>query len=219
MKEKTLVLIKPDAVQRALIGEILSRFERTGLKVIAMKMAYASKELAGKHYADDDEWLKSVGDKASKAAQERGEKLKETPIQFGKKIRRQLMDYISMSPVVALVLEGHNAVATVRKIVGPTSPEHANPGTIRGPWPAGRMEDWKDGRTNVGMASPPSSLPIFQPSNLPIFHSSDAPLLPLDNPRWSVAIMTHDDACHPLREPVQDVPGQAARGGSARAGP
>ena len=132
MKEKTLVLIKPDAVQRALVGEILSRFERTGLKVIAMKMVYASKELAGKHYADDDEWLKSVGDKASKAAQERGEKLKETPIQFGKKIRRQLMDYISMSPVVAFVLEGHNAVATVRKIVGPTSPEHANPGTIRG---------------------------------------------------------------------------------------
>src|SRR3989344_531222 len=83
MKEKTLVLIKPDAVQRALVGEILSRFERTGLKVIGIKMMYASKELAGKHYADDEEWLKSVGEKASKAAQERGDKLKETPIKFG----------------------------------------------------------------------------------------------------------------------------------------
>ena len=132
MKEKTLVLIKPDGVQRALVGEIMSRFERTGLKVIGIKMMYASKELAGKHYADDEEWLKSVGEKASKAAQERGDKLKEAPLQFGKKIRKQLMDYISMSPVVAIVLEGHNAVATVRKLVGPTSPEHAAPGTIRG---------------------------------------------------------------------------------------
>src|SRR3989344_9443917 len=132
MKEKTLVLIKPDAVQRGLVGEILKRFETTGLKLIGMKMVYASKELAGKHYADDEEWLRSVGEKASKAAAERGERFKEKPIDFGKKIRMQLMDYISMSPVVALVLEGHNAVATVRKIVGATSPEHAQPGTIRG---------------------------------------------------------------------------------------
>jgi len=132
MKEKTLVLIKPDGVQRALIGEIVSRFETVGLKIIAMKMVYASKELAGKHYADDEEWLKSVGEKAAKAAQERGDKLKETPIEFGRKIRNQLMDYVAMSPIVALVLEGHNAVLTVRKIIGSTSPEHAQPGTIRG---------------------------------------------------------------------------------------
>src|SRR3989338_6371885 len=132
MKEKTLVLVKPDAVQRGLVGEIVSRFERTGIKLIAMKMVYASKELAGKHYADDEEWLKSVGEKAAKAAQERGDKLKETPIEFGRKIRNQLMDYVAMSPIVALVLEGHNAVLTVRKIIGSTSPEHAQPGTIRG---------------------------------------------------------------------------------------
>ena len=132
MKEKTLVLIKPDGVQRGLVGEILSRFEKTGLKVVGVRMAYASKELAGRHYADDEQWLKSVGEKATKAATERGEKVKETPIQIGQRIRMQLMDYISMSPIVAIVLEGHNAVATVRKIVGPTSPEHAAPGTIRG---------------------------------------------------------------------------------------
>jgi len=132
MKEKTLVLIKPDGVQRALIGEIIKRFETTGLKIIAMRMVYASKELAGKHYAEDEEWLRSVGEKAAKAAQERGDKLKETPLEFGRKIRNQLMDYIAMSPIVALVLEGHNAVATVRKLIGSTSPEHAQPGTIRG---------------------------------------------------------------------------------------
>jgi len=131
MKEKTLVLIKPDGVQRGLIGEILSRFEKTGMKIIGMKMAYASKELAGKHYADDEQWLKSVGEKAAAAAKERGEEMKETPLEFGQKIRTQLMDYISMSPVIAIVIEGQNAVATVRKIVGPTSPEHAAPGTIR----------------------------------------------------------------------------------------
>lgn len=132
MKEKTLVLIKPDGVQRGLVGEILKRFELTGLKIIGMKMVYASKELAGKHYADDEAWLRSVGEKASKAAHERGEKVKETPIEIGKRIRAQLMDYVTMSPMVAIVIEGHNAVATVRKIVGPTSPEHAAPGTIRG---------------------------------------------------------------------------------------
>lgn len=130
--EKTLVLIKPDGVQRGLIGEIISRFEKTGLKIIAMKMVYASKELAGKHYADDEAWLKSVGEKASSEAKKRGEKVKEKPIEIGQRIRKQLMDYISMSPVVAVVIEGHNAVATVRKIVGPTSPEHAAPGTVRG---------------------------------------------------------------------------------------
>jgi nucleoside-diphosphate kinase len=132
MKEKTLILIKPDGVQRALVGEILKRIETTGLKLIAMKMVYASKELAGMHYAEDDAWLTSVGEKATAAAKERGDKVKETPLQIGQRIRTQLMDYISMSPSVAVVIEGHNAVATIRKLVGPTAPEHAAPGTIRG---------------------------------------------------------------------------------------
>src|SRR3989304_7475180 len=105
MKEKTLVLIKPDGVQRGLIGEILKRFELTGLKVIGMKMVYASKELASKHYADDEQWLRSVGEKATKAATERGEKVKETLLQIGQRIRMQLMDYITMSPMVAIVIE------------------------------------------------------------------------------------------------------------------
>ncbi len=67
MIEKTLLLIKPDAVQRALIGEIISKFEKAGFKIIGMKMVYASKELAGKHYANDESWLKSVGEKAIKS--------------------------------------------------------------------------------------------------------------------------------------------------------
>ena len=132
LSEKSLVLLKPDTVQRGLVGEIITRFEQTGLKIVAMKMAYASKELAGKHYAEDEKWLLSVGEKASKAAMSRGEKPAGTPLEIGKRIRTQLMDYISMSPVVAIVIEGHNAVLTVRKLIGPTSPENAQPGTIRG---------------------------------------------------------------------------------------
>src|SRR3989338_1502533 len=119
MIEKTLILIKPDAVQRGLIGEIIKRFEQTGLKIIAMKMVYASKELAGKHYADDEEWLKSVGEKTLKAYEKRGIKLKRTVLEHGKLVRQQLMEFISMSPVIALVIEGHNAVDHVRKLCGP----------------------------------------------------------------------------------------------------
>jgi nucleoside-diphosphate kinase len=132
MMERTLVLIKPDAVQRAIIGEIISRFERCGLKIIAMKMIYASKETAGEHYADDEQWLLTMGEKTRQNYERKGLKMDKTPLEHGKMVRQQLIDFISMSPIVAVVIEGHNAVAHVRKIVGPTSPADAPPGTIRG---------------------------------------------------------------------------------------
>ena len=130
--EKTLVLLKPDAVQRGLVGEVITRFERSGLKIIAMKMVYASKELAGEHYADDEAWLISVGEKTLASYAKKGIKLDRTAIEHGRWVRQGLMDYIVMSPIVALVLEGHNAVAHVRKLVGATAPADAAPGTIRG---------------------------------------------------------------------------------------
>lgn len=132
MIERSLVLIKPDAVQRALVGEIISRIERTTLKLIAMKMVYSSKELAGKHYEEDEEWLKSVGAKSKKAYASRGQTMEQTELEIGHLIRQRLMDFISMSPVVALVIEGHNAIATIRKICGDTAPSGAAVGTIRG---------------------------------------------------------------------------------------
>lgn len=132
MIEKTLVLLKPDSVQRGLIGEIISRFERVGLKIIGMKMVYADEKLAGEHYADDEEWYKSVGEKASNAAKKRGVEEKRTPVEIGMAVRDMLMSYISMSPVIALVLEGHGAVKLVRKLVGDTNPQSSAPGTIRG---------------------------------------------------------------------------------------
>lgn len=132
MKEKTLVILKPDAVQRALIGEIISRFEKTGFKVVGAKMVYASKELAGKHYVDDAAWLVAVGEKSIKSYESKGIKVKETAREIGVKVRQQLMDFISMSPVIALVLEGHGVIDKVRTLVGGTAPSSALPGTIRG---------------------------------------------------------------------------------------
>jgi len=127
MIERTLVLLKPDAVQRALVGEIMSRFERTGFKIIALKMCYASKETAGDHYADDEAWLTGVGEKAKKA-----QGSDEEPLAIGQRIRQQLIEYLSMSPTVAIVLEGHDVIKKVRTVVGDTAPSNAAPGTIRG---------------------------------------------------------------------------------------
>ncbi|MCB0111568.1 MAG: nucleoside-diphosphate kinase [Caldilineaceae bacterium] len=101
--EKTFIILKPDAVQRGLVGEILGRFERRGLKLVAMKFLQVSDELARKHYAVHAE----------------------RPFFAG------LVQYITSSPVVALVLEGTNAITVVRSMVGATRPHEAAPGTIR----------------------------------------------------------------------------------------
>ena len=130
--ERTLVVVKPDGVQRALVGEILSRFEKAGLKVIGLKMIHASKELADKHYEDDEEWLLNVGKKSKKSYAQKGIEIKETEREIGMRIRQQLMDFISMSPSVAVCIEGHGAIEKVRAIVGATAPMNAMPGTIRG---------------------------------------------------------------------------------------
>ena len=130
--ERTLVLLKPDAVQRALAGEITARFERAGFKIIALKMCNASKETAGRHYADDEAWLVSVGDKTKKAYEAKGVVVTETSKQIGQKIRQQLMDFISMSPTIAMILEGHGVIEKVRILIGDTAPIKAQPGTIRG---------------------------------------------------------------------------------------
>ncbi|RMF55159.1 nucleoside-diphosphate kinase [Candidatus Woesearchaeota archaeon] len=132
MIERTLVLIKPDGVQRGLVGEIISRFERCGLKIVGMKMVFADEKLAGDHYAADEAWMISVGKKQKESYAKKGIEVKETELELGSKVRDYLIKYISMSPIIALVIEGHNAIAHVRKIVGPTSPHDAQPGTIRG---------------------------------------------------------------------------------------
>lgn len=105
--QRTLVLLKPDAVQRGVCGEILHRFERVGLDIIGMKMVWADKAFAEKHYFDVKE-------------------------RHGQKILDNLTDYLIAGPVIAMVLEGVDAVAIVRKMAGTTFPFDSSPGTIRG---------------------------------------------------------------------------------------
>ncbi|PRY17009.1 nucleoside-diphosphate kinase [Pseudosporangium ferrugineum] len=105
--ERTLVLLKPDAVSRGLVGRVLQRFEDAGLKVVGTKMVQMDAELARKHYFDLEE-------------------------RFGKSVFDVTANFMKSGPVIALALEGVEAVANVRRIVGVTFPNQANPGTIRG---------------------------------------------------------------------------------------
>ncbi len=102
--ERTLILVKPDAMQRGLAGEVLRRFEQRGLRIVGLKLVQVSRELAGQHYAEHE----------------------------GKPFYPGLVDYITSSPVIAAVLEGTGAIAMVRKMIGKTDPAEAEPGTIRG---------------------------------------------------------------------------------------
>ena len=130
--ERTLAIVKPDGVQRNLVGEILSRFEKVGLKIVAMKMAWADEELVGQHYADDENYLTGVGEKALENAKSKGVEVNETALEIGQRVRESNMKYISTGPVVAFVLEGNTAVETVRNLVGGTNPLSADVGSIRG---------------------------------------------------------------------------------------
>ncbi len=104
MTERTFVMVKPDGVQRGLVGEIIRRLERKGLKIVAMKMLKIDEDLAKEHYAEHRE----------------------------KPFFKNLVEYITSGPVVAMVVEGKEAVRVVRNLVGATNPVEANPGTIRG---------------------------------------------------------------------------------------
>lgn len=130
--ERTLAVIKPDGVQRGLVGEIFHRFERTGLKMVGMKMVWVKPELVAEHYSADEGYLRSVGEKALQSAAGRGKEMKETALEIGQRVRASNMRYMSTGPVVAVVLEGNTAVQTVRNIIGGTNPLTADMGTIRG---------------------------------------------------------------------------------------
>ncbi len=101
--ERTLVIVKPDGVQRGLIGEIIARFERRGLRIVGMKLMWIDESLAGRHYA----------------------------IHKGKPFYEPLIRYITSSPVVVMALEGNDAIEIVRRTMGATKPAEAAPGTIR----------------------------------------------------------------------------------------
>jgi nucleoside-diphosphate kinase len=106
--ERTLILLKPDAIDRGLIGEIITRFEKVGLKISGLKLLHPTTEMAGKHYTED------------------------LAIRRGEHVRNMMIATITSSPIVAMCLEGVEAVELVRKMVGATEPKSAAPGTIRG---------------------------------------------------------------------------------------
>jgi nucleoside-diphosphate kinase len=130
--QKTFVLIKPDGVQRSLIGEIVHRFERVGLKFLALKMMMADEERLKKHYYKEDAWFEQAGQRTIKAKQERGEAIEKSAIEYGRDIQKHLVDFLSSGPVVMMVLSGNGAVEIVRKIIGSTEPLASDVGTIRG---------------------------------------------------------------------------------------
>lgn len=109
MIQKTLVLIKPDAVRRGLVGEIISRFEKVGLKIVAMKFICPGEAIAKEHYKYDD-----------------------IAHRHGEHVWKRLIKFITSGPVIALVMEGDDACHIARKIIGSTEPKNAVPGTIRG---------------------------------------------------------------------------------------
>ncbi len=123
--ERTLVLVKPDGVQRGLVGTIISKFEATGMKIVGMKLMHVSDTLAQRHYAEHE----------------------------GKPFYAGLVDYITAAPVVALCLEGPDAIAITRKLMGATNPSEAPPGTIRGDFGVEISRNLVHGSANEGDAS------------------------------------------------------------------
>tara|TARA_Y100000310_G_scaffold311820_1_gene358495 strand:+ start:1206 stop:1775 length:570 start_codon:yes stop_codon:yes gene_type:complete len=130
--EQTLVLLKPDAVQRSLAGKIISRFEDAGLKIVAMKMLQADNKLAQKHYPVDEEWSKAAFEKTKTSYEKQGKKLEyKSHLELGKDIQSWLINLLQESPVIAMVIEGPHAIELIRKMTGATEPSQAAPGTIR----------------------------------------------------------------------------------------
>lgn len=131
--DRTLVIIKPDGVQRSLTGEVIKRYERVGLKIVAMKFAMPKKEQVVKHYSVDPEWKRKVGEKNIKNYEAKGLKAPTNdPIKMGDKVIETLTKYMTSGPVVAIVLQGAHSVPIVRKITGGTEPLTSDVGTIRG---------------------------------------------------------------------------------------
>ena len=131
--ERTLVIVKPDGVQRALIGEIIRRYERTGLKLVGLKMLVPTESMIEEHYLLDPSWKKKVGEKAISSYLKKGEKPPSSdPVEVADSVVVSLKKYMSSGPVIAMVWEGGHAVEVVRKITGDTEPRSATIGTIRG---------------------------------------------------------------------------------------
>jgi len=132
-QERTLVIIKPDGIQRGLIGEIIQRYERLGLKLIATKMCVPTVEQVERHYTLDPEWRIKTGLKTIKGYTDKGLTPPYTdPLKITAIILKNLTKYLTSGPVLAMIWQGAHAVEMVRKLTGGTEPRTSDVGTIRG---------------------------------------------------------------------------------------
>jgi nucleoside-diphosphate kinase len=131
-QERTFVILKPDTVQRSLIGEVIKRFERTGLKCTAMKMFMADEARLLQHYNKDDAWFLKKGTRIVEDLKAQGRPVEKEAIEYGKDIIRTIVHYMEAAPVVAMVWEGNASGAVITKLVGTTEPTTSDVGTIRG---------------------------------------------------------------------------------------
>ncbi|MEI6498484.1 MAG: nucleoside-diphosphate kinase [bacterium] len=135
--ERTFVMMKPDGVQRGLVGEVISRFEKRGLKIVAIKMVKPSFDHINDHYPKDEVWLERLGQKGFTVFEEYGIDPMEimgttSKLEAGKAVREWLIEYMLSAPVVPMVVEGIHAVDMARKIIGHTLPSKAEIGSVRG---------------------------------------------------------------------------------------
>ena len=152
--ERTLIILKPDAVKRGIMGEILSRFERAGLKIVGMKMVVPTEELVKQHYVDD--LVPIVGKKTKVDWENYGVAHTESAEEIGRMIVDETRNFMKSGPVLAAVLEADHAVEIVRKMVGTTGPKDSAPGTIRGDYAhlsLGQASIYKKGAANLIHAS------------------------------------------------------------------
>lgn len=136
-EEKTYVMIKPDGVQKGLIGEVIKRFEQRDLKIVALEMFQPTKEMVDNHYPKEEAWVTRLGEKTKSTYDKYGLDMMADygtgdPKVMGPYVRGWLIDYMVSAPLVKMVVQGVHAVDIVRKIAGPTLPYLAEVGTIRG---------------------------------------------------------------------------------------
>lgn len=131
--ERTLIILKPDAIQRSLIGEIINRYERIGLKLVGLKLMVPTEEMVEQHYTLDPEWRRITGEKTIKGYLDKGLTPPITdPMEVTARLLMRLKKYMTAGPVIAMVWQGAHAVEIVRKLTGGTEPLKSPVGTIRG---------------------------------------------------------------------------------------
>lgn len=136
-EELTYVMVKPDGVKRALLGEVIKRIERCGLKIVALEMETPTLEQIDNHYPKTEAWITRLGEKTTRTFEKYGFSVKEKygtddKFKIGTLVRGWLMDYMISGPIVKMVVQGVHSVDMVRKIAGPTLPNEAEMGTLRG---------------------------------------------------------------------------------------